>query len=241
MSKWIIIPDVHGRTFWRDAVQGHEDDKIIFLGDYVDPYEWEGIKAKQAYNELLDILEFKKKHPDNVVLLLGNHDLGYLESLICNCRRDHRHAKKLKKIFRDNLDLFNLVHIEEYDGVKVLFSHAGIAESWIHRRRDIVGDPACFHPEHLNQMLHGDDAQRNRLFLALSDVSQYRGGLDWVGSPVWADVNEYLNGERLLEGYLHIFGHTLHEGGPIGIRDHGICLDCAQAFSLDAPTGTLCK
>ena len=43
MSNWVIIPDVHGRKFWRSAVQGHEEDKIIFLGDYVDPYDWEEI------------------------------------------------------------------------------------------------------------------------------------------------------------------------------------------------------
>ncbi|MDO4214266.1 MAG: metallophosphoesterase [Bacteroidales bacterium] len=72
MSNWIIIPDVHGRKFWRAAVQGHEEDKIIFLGDYVDPYDWEGISASEAFKELQDIIAFKKEHPDNVVLLLGN-------------------------------------------------------------------------------------------------------------------------------------------------------------------------
>ena len=82
-------------------------------------------------------------------------------------------------------------------------------------------------------MLHGDQAERERLFLALADVSWYRGGRDKVGSPVWADVEEYLNGERLLEGYLHIFGHTLHEGDPINVRDQGYCLDCARAFTMD--------
>ena len=90
-----------------------------------------------------------------------------------------------------------------------------------------------FRPEHLNEMLHGNQDERERLFLALADVSWYRGGLDKVGSPVWADVEEYLNGERLLGGYLHIFGHTLHEGGPINVRDYGYCLDCARAFILD--------
>ena len=26
----IIIPDIHGRSFWKDAVKGHENEKIIF-------------------------------------------------------------------------------------------------------------------------------------------------------------------------------------------------------------------
>ena len=43
-SKILIIPDVHGRTFWHYA-KDHVDeyDKIIFLGDYLDPYRYEGI------------------------------------------------------------------------------------------------------------------------------------------------------------------------------------------------------
>ena len=38
MEDWIVIPDVHGRDFWRSAVRGREKEKIIFLGDYVHPY-----------------------------------------------------------------------------------------------------------------------------------------------------------------------------------------------------------
>ena len=233
MSKWIIIPDVHGRQFWRSAVRGHEEEKIIFLGDYVDPYAWEEILPGEAFKELRDIIAIKKEHPDNVVLLLGNHDLGYLDPSICTCRRDSYRADKIRREFEDNLDLFDIVHIEDVDGGKVLFSHAGIAENWIKHRSKLVGKMNGFRPEHLNEMLHGNQDERERLFLALADVSWYRGGLDKVGSPVWADVEEYLNGERLLGGYLHIFGHTLHEGSPINVRNYGYCLDCARAFILD--------
>ena len=64
-------------------------------------------------------------------------------------------------------------------------------------------------------------------------MSWFRGGPDEVGSPVWADVNEYLVGECLVEGYTHIFGHTLHDGGPVSVSDSGFCLDCARAFTLN--------
>ena len=42
LKKIIIIPDVHGRTFWRNAVEKYRNVKdvhIVFLGDYVDPYQ----------------------------------------------------------------------------------------------------------------------------------------------------------------------------------------------------------
>ena len=83
MPKCIIIPDVHGRRFWRGAVKGNEEEKIIFLGDYVDPYNCEGILPGEAYDGLIDILEFKKAHPDNVVLLLfPDPCLSYLKKAL---------------------------------------------------------------------------------------------------------------------------------------------------------------
>ena len=36
--KLTIIPDVHGRPFWRDAVKDVADTPVVFLGDYLDPY-----------------------------------------------------------------------------------------------------------------------------------------------------------------------------------------------------------
>ena len=230
MSDWIIIPDVHGRSFWRSAVLGHEEDRIIFLGDYVDPYDWEGILPGDAYEELLDIIAFKKEHPDNVVLLLGNHDLGYLDKDICTCRMDQVREKQIGDMLRENLDLFDIVHVEDVEWGKVLFSHAGISERWVRNNRWLFKEKP-FDPLILNEMFHHADEQKN-LFIALSHVSWYRGGTDAVGSPVWADVQEFEDGERFIDGYLHIFGHTLHDGGPICIRERGICLDCAQAFHL---------
>ena len=233
MANMIIIPDVHGRRFWRDAVKGHEEDKIVFLGDYVDPYEWEGITPGDAFLELKDIIAFKKAHPDNVTLLLGNHDLGYLDYAICTCRMSIALHGKIKRILKDNLDLFDLVHIADEPTGKILFSHAGIADSWVKKHADFLKDSEEFRPERLNELLHGDEAERDLLFLSLSEVSPYRGGSDKVGSPVWADVQEFLDGEKLIDGYLHMFGHTLHEGGVIGVPENGFCLDCGRAFILN--------
>mgnify|MGYP006379875163 FL=1 len=52
MSKILIVPDVHGRKFWHKAEELiNEVDKIIFLGDYLDPYFWEGITFETAMIE----------------------------------------------------------------------------------------------------------------------------------------------------------------------------------------------
>jgi predicted phosphodiesterase len=64
MSKIIIVPDVHGRTFWRLAKEKiNEVDQVVFLGDYLDPYPVEGISPKKAIEELKKIIDFKKRIP----------------------------------------------------------------------------------------------------------------------------------------------------------------------------------
>ena len=74
----LVIPDIHGRTFWLDKTNNISDyDKVIFLGDYLDPYPDENITVKNAIENFKEIIQFKKNNMDKVVLLLGNHDLPY--------------------------------------------------------------------------------------------------------------------------------------------------------------------
>ena len=71
-----IISDVHGRQFWKDVIPRKDEfEKIIFLGDYLDPYGFEGISNLNALDNFKEILEFKKENIDKVVLLIGNHKM----------------------------------------------------------------------------------------------------------------------------------------------------------------------
>ena len=100
MGKILILPDVHGRQFWKDACLNHKDEfeKIVFLGDYVSPYPYEEISNKKAIDVFEEVLKFKKENPDKVVLLMGNHDFSYINSSICECRTDFTNWNKLQKI-----------------------------------------------------------------------------------------------------------------------------------------------
>ena len=92
----IILPDIHGRTFWKNAVKGHENDIIVFLGDYLDPYGHEGISVEDAIANFEDIIQFKKDHNKNVILLLGNHDCGYIWPSVNSCRRSDKYYNDLE-------------------------------------------------------------------------------------------------------------------------------------------------
>lgn len=76
----IIIPDVHGRKFWKkgaEYIKTHPDSKIVFLGDYLDPYTYyENITQDQAYDNFIELIEFAKEYQNQVILLWGNHEIS---------------------------------------------------------------------------------------------------------------------------------------------------------------------
>lgn len=77
----IIIPDIHGRLFRKDAVAKRKDGKmVIFLGDYLDPHESpiNSESFKKSFEKLKEIIEFKKANEDTCILLFCNHELNYL-------------------------------------------------------------------------------------------------------------------------------------------------------------------
>ena len=67
--KILVNPDIHGRTFWTNGIERIGDfDKIIFLGDYLDPYHFENIDVESAIANFIDIMCFAKENADKVVL-----------------------------------------------------------------------------------------------------------------------------------------------------------------------------
>ena len=223
----LIIPDVHGREFWRDPIKNYPDEEIIFLGDYLDPYSEEEITPEDAIKVFWDILELKKENPERVTLLLGNHDLMYISGpfRIKPSRHDWMHDSEIYKLFSDNLGSFSLVASRgDY-----VFSHAGVHPRWLERHPELkVGDDTI---EILNQKLW------DPLFMmSLSEYSWYRGGdLDCsIGSPVWSDVREWVNNPpELKEGITQIFGHTQLKEGKIIERPGYACIDCKRVVRID--------
>ena len=242
--KYIVIPDVHGRDFWRDVVSEYivdNDIKFIFLGDYLDPYDHEEIDNE--YQGLLDIIDYKKNYPDRFILLLGNHDLHYLTNEGRGSRWDYFNSKRNEETFRNNLNLFAMTHSEEINGKKFLFSHAGILPGWLYKNASYFNletpdDLSEFKindwtdiPD-FNIMLYSNDL-RNKLFNSISDVSYYRGGGSQFGSIVWADYHEHLRQEDRIPGIIQVFGHTQQEKDPINIDNEAYCLDCRRVFCID--------
>ncbi len=224
-KKIIIIPDVHGRTLWKKAVEGNEDKTIIFLGDYTDCYYDEiGVTPNSTLENFKEILKFKEEHGENVILLLGNHDLGYVDYNINSCRRDFVNAGEIKELIADYHDFFQLAYEAEINGKRFIFSHAGINANWLEQFSKL--GMKCFPDFYdgegklvmnkinaggLNKAWEnmGNRDSYNRLLSMLSVMSRYRGGWGNCSSLVWSDVREYMRTETpMLENTIQIFAHT---------------------------------
>lgn len=238
----IIVPDIHGRSFWRKPILRHflsqrpidDAEKVIFLGDYLDPYPKECISMMRAMKVLEEIIALKREHPDEVVLLLGNHDLPYiLPHLFTSGRHDSFYEDDAHRLFTENLSLFSLLHSVTIGGRKYLFSHAGIHPEWARRKLGTT-DFCEIEQYYAKPFLRMDPKHLS----ALNSCSFYRGGAEDYGSFIWADVEEFpvippkdAVTEPRNECF-QIFGHTQQKERPI-ITDDYACLDCRQVFTQD--------
>lgn len=240
MTKLLIIPDIHTRPFWKEATEKHEKecDKIIFLGDYTDPYQNEGFTRKQAIRTLEEVIEYKLNNRDKVVLLLGNHCMHYLiKGFTRSTRYDSSNAYKIRELYTQHRSLFNLAYEETINDKKYLFTHAGVMKSWYERNKNVIGDLTS---DNLNKLIDTPNG-----ISTLKDISKYRTWFgEESGSILWSDIREKIdlddsieynilpNEDSIINEYdYQIFGHTLIEK-PI-ITDKWACLDCKKAFILD--------
>jgi predicted phosphodiesterase len=206
--KILIIPDVHGRSFWVEPCSHIDEfDKVIFLGDYHDPYSYEVSQNTSRYRLRDELVPFVLEHQDKVVCLFGNHDGNYLVGDMAD-RVDFYHQKEIAGYLR-KMNI-KLIHREG----KYLFSHSGVLPKWLKANNLDL------------------EALENLPFTseALMNVSPFRGGWSEAGSCVWGDVREYMASEHISDIY-QIFGHTQLKEDPIIDKDFA-CLDCRKAFVL---------
>lgn len=217
--KILTIPDIHCKSIWKKFSDlkmlwqfeniATEYDYYVFIGDFTDSY---ADNNKQMYNNLVEIIELKKKYPKQVILLLGNHDLTYMFQY-----RDHECSgfrpemyKDLHKVFNDNKDLFQAsFQIDNY-----VWTHAGISKWWF----------SVFEKESKNKNVYKYQEDLtisenlNKAFLenefGLYLVGKIRGGHCHTGGIFWCDKSEItvFHNPTLqmypIKGYNQIVGHS---------------------------------
>lgn len=200
--KILSIGDIHGQDVWKKmgdipqliTYSGFEPDfdYYVFVGDYTDSFTESNV---HILHNLKEIIEFKENYPNNVILLLGNHDLQYYfdyKNHRCSGFRPEAFFD-LNELFRKKRHLFQAA----FQIKKHIWTHAGIHKGWYdyefpYKSKDIADD--------INKAFE----EYNK---TLFNVGYARGGVRGVGGPFWLCRSETL-ANKLIRGYHQIVGHT---------------------------------
>jgi len=192
--KTLTIGDIHGKPDWKMAKPA-DFDFIILLGDYVDSYN---IEDQAMLDNLTEIIDLKRRFPQKVILLLGNHENSYLIRQYRTTGYRYDIAEEIRGIFTRNHDLFQVA----WQYRNYLWSHAGIHSDYYSKKiasRVLETDKSL--AETLERLYREE-------YRALFEVGYERGGWDhkMTGGPFWIDKSRLL--ENPLRGYHQIVGHT---------------------------------
>lgn len=192
----IAIGDIHGRTNWEWIVEAEKDaDKIVFVGDYADSFD---ISVPWQIANLQKILKFKADHPEQVVLLMGNHDFHYIVDSERYSGYSHEYASRWHDIFIEALEKKQLQMA--YQNGEYLFTHAGVTETWLknYKLSTLAAKPLDLA---ISDLFYDDPSafEYDR-----RDSSGY--GENKIQSPIWVRPDSLT--PDMIEGYTQVVGHT---------------------------------
>lgn len=199
MSRVLCIPDSHLKI---EVIENGLEladklmcDTVVLLGDYVD--EWDS--TDDDYRDMILYLKTLLRKRPGVVPLLGNHELSYL-GFKCSGYNDSV-AEEVRAAFENDMRFLFAVAI---DGV--LYSHAGITQSWTMNNKVITMNDIRNHMGRKNGAEMSEKAINGVPSLnVLAQVGRGRGGHS-APSPLWADLEE-LEMDALGK-FTQVVGHT---------------------------------
>ncbi len=181
----IVVGDLHGKLEIAEKVLSRfRDERIIFVGDYLDSFD----RTTEAHIQLLELLLDVQEHRD-VITLMGNHELSYLmpETQVCSGYRF-----TIQNYLDDNPSLTREMHrkCKTYAWEQGwLITHAGVSANWLPVSPSAL--PECLDTLPCTEHLY--------------DIGRARGGFAKVGGPFWCD---YYTEFKPIKGVKQIFGHT---------------------------------
>jgi len=209
----LFIGDIHGNPDWEQLAKDglKQFYEIVFLGDYIDSFF---VKAGDQLYNLNNLIKFIKHNKTRVTALLGNHDYAAINSLSSISGYQHYHVHEYKKLFQDNIDLFQIAwgYTNSNTNKYTLATHAGLTKIfWSKYILNMFKDG-----EFLNKLT--GKLPETALELPIHDTLNYlinkeiiwkvgsmRGGMGTPG-PMWADYMELLDDPY--DGINQVFGHT---------------------------------
>lgn len=194
--KTVVVGDLHGKYEIAQEVLDW-DMPTVFVGDYMDSY----YRSNLDQFVTLDTVLRAVKERDDVVGLLGNHELSYLDpKMRCGGYEWHKEIK-LKADYGNVIEKLLLPYVWK-EGF--LISHAGVSQHLL----------TSLENKTLHQYL--DEGDYNQIGVA-------RGGYDAIGGLFWCDWRHEF---APVEGVSQIVGHT--RGGEIRADGNNYCIDVLE-------------
>ena len=155
MKKINVIGDIHGRDLWKKIVS--DDATNIFLGDYFDSRD--KITLDTQLKNFEEIVQYKKEHFANTILLLGNHDFHYLQGVDEFYSGYQSYGKASIGFALEEVIKSRIINITELmqltDSYSVLFSHAGVSMTWLKNNfPDYESINQIFEDDMINQLFY---------------------------------------------------------------------------------------
>lgn len=229
----LVCGDLHCKEhILMDVIKEFEKgdyQKLVFLGDYVD--DW-NTSPDYSQRILMGLIEYKNKHPKEVILLLGNHDLSQWLGGDFQCAGYNPISHIVVKNLMDEYQhLFQLAYCDPEKNC--LMTHAGLTSGWVKDLKmiDDIYLPETHYPidwaTYLNWAYKNREVGEiaHRVFKQVANAGMARGGIH-APSPIWADKSELIASPFM--GFNQVVGHT-----PVsGIIKHTVESEGYEPFEL---------
>jgi len=210
-KRTLFIGDIHGNDGWR-KIAGEAiycNANVVFLGDYVDSFD---IDPWLIFENLKDIVEFKKKNDKRVNLLLGNHDYAYVFGKTAISGHNHHMAINYRQVINDNWKYFDLAWGITSKEKYTLVTHAGLT-TWFYSVLEFVIEDKTNIMYDVFKDIKWKELPLHELINYFKDqsseiwrVGRERGGVDKTGGILWADKSELTRFHY--PGIDQVVGHT---------------------------------
>ena len=200
--KTLILGDTHGRSNWKLAIHKENADRVIFIGDYFDSFEFSGVEQIDNFKQ---IIQYKIDNPQvEVVLLIGNHDHHYFPEVGYTGTSGFQRtlAPSIMQVVDENR-----YHLQmAYGFGDYLFTHAGVS------------------PIFMDQIFGPDDWSKENVVVDLNEMFRYKpkafdfNGLEASGNnatqtPIWIRPRSLMHANKkhpksLKKDYIQVVGHT---------------------------------
>lgn len=212
MFKTVAIGDIHGRNTWKAIYEKEKPDRMIFIGDYFDSFD---ITSENQQNNFLDICAFKNSGLCEVIILIGNHDHHYFQSVGQQSTKGYQpiYAVSISFILENNKHLMQMAYMQD----NLLFTHAGVTQTFMN---DVFGT----------------DWEISKIADDLNELWQYKpqafcfwgqdhSGDDKCQGPIWVRPRSLIaDSGRIARKLIQIVGHTHTD--DLQITGRHIFIDC---------------